>query len=135
MQASPLTVPFLERHIMEDHDSYHGPITGEEAATRLSMERTDCYLTRFSNKLNSYVLSVKKRDPKIPLGNFRLIIDQMYGRNTYIDGMERRFNNTDELLTYYEQHPIHPLYNRIGRRFTKEDFNHTQEQRKHCVLQ
>ena len=124
----------MERRFMEPHDSYHGAITGDEAAIRLSKAKMDhCYLTRFSYRHNCYVLSVRKRHSQPPVGHFKLVIDQNAGGSYHVDGMEARFDNIGDLLDFYENNRIHPLFETIGRRLTEQNYAYLQQS--FCVVQ
>ena len=108
---------------MEDHQSYHGNITGDEAVRRLKMAKVDAYLTRFSSRHGRYMITVFKPEPSKTIGNFKLVIDKKSQIRKYaVEGMERSFQNIDLLLVYYESNRIHPIFDNIGRRFTVQSF-------------
>ena len=124
MQRTPLTTPVPERNLMENHNSYHGAISGDEAVRRLLKTNYDAYLTRFSPNHGMYVVTVLKRDPRSTVGHFGLQINRRSQRKYSVVGMESHFDSIDELLGFYENNQIHPQFNNIGRRLTVQDFTY-----------
>ena len=97
---------------MDEHPSYHGSITSEEAKRRLQMWGGLCYLTRFSKSNQRYMLSVYQDKLDI-IKHFRLLIDR--DRNyAQIQGKRQSFKNIDRLLHHYEYERISPAFRSIG---------------------
>ena len=117
---------------MEDNNSYHGALSGEDAIKRLKKAAADAYLTRFSRSYDCYILTLLKRSTHAIPGHFKLAIN----RNTqryFVHGMEKTFGGMDELLAWYENNRIHPLFDTIGRRLTVQEYTHIMQKR--CILQ
>lgn len=127
-----MTIPIPERNFMEDHNSYHGAISGEEAVKRLSSTDTDSYLSRFSSGNRKYVLTILKHKAR-KVSHFRLAIDRSSQRKYKVEGMENHFESIDELLGFYENNRIHPEFDNIGRRLTVQDYPLIPKRR--CILQ
>ena len=108
---------------MVPHQSYHLTITSNEAERRLKKSGNHCYLTRYSEGNKCYILSVYQKRP-YQMKHYRLVFNQQGRIKTYhIDGKEKDFNSLDNMLNYYENHPIdHGLMN-IGRQVTKEEWD------------
>ena len=106
---------------MEDHRSCHGSITGDEAICRLKYSGyPHCYLTRFSKKQRSYILTVYIHAQKDAEEHFPLSI--MHGR-CKIEGKTMEFESIHSLLKHYEVEPINPSVERIGQSYSLEDYN------------
>ena len=117
------------RHFIDDHNSYHDVISGEEAVKRLKKSGGNAYLTRFSVRNGVYVITVLKQGR---VGNFRLQINKSNLRNKYaVYGMEQKFNSLEGLLRYYETTRIHPMFENIGRPYTLREHA---ESHSSCVL-
>ena len=101
--------------MLGDHPSYHQCICGEEAIRRLKASgHPCCYLTRYSEKKESYILTVyKKQRPKDTKKHFIIIIKNN-GRLKIEGETEVHFKRIEELLEYYETHRIHPSLKTIG---------------------
>lgn len=120
-----LSVGIEETKMMGEHASYQQNITGSEAEQRLAMCGRPCYLTRFSEKLQCYVLSVHKRDT---VKHFKIIIEEDYQHR--IDGKRKTFSDIDALLSYYERNRFDPAFSMIGRCYTEQDFRQEKEDRR-----
>ena len=117
---------------MGEHQSYHEKITGEEAERRLKVFYRHCYLTRFSEISNCYVLSVyKKKKPDDVVLHFKIIINKL-NRRLNIEGKTKEFENIRQLLAHYEQHRIDPALNTIGRICSEQEYEiaYQQEERR-----
>ena len=118
---TPLSTPMAESQFMEEHISYHGPITQDDAVKRLKKSGINCYLTRYSTSLGMYVITAYRKKPET-VGNFGLIVNLRSETDRYrIFKMERKFMNIDEMLRFYETNRIHPTFANIGRRYTQQD--------------
>ena len=111
---------------MGEHTSYHQSIPGDEAERRLKQFGRHCYLTRFSEHHDCYVLSVyQNQKPKDVVSNFKIIIKDD-GKNL-IDGKDEEFNDIGQLLAHYENHRIDPALKTIGRNCVEEDYLRDEE--------
>ena len=111
---------------MGEHTSYHQSIPREEAEERLKQFGKHCYLTRFSDLHDCYVLSVyQKQKPTDVMKHFKIIINDD-GKNL-IDGKEEDFDEIGQLLVYYENHRIDPALKTIGRNCIEEDYLRDEE--------
>ena len=99
--------------MMVEHSSNHNEITGEEAIFRLKHSgNPHCYLTRYSQSKNKYVLTVYKKDrPKDVEKHFPLIIEN---ERRKIEGKEKVFASLADLLHYYERERINPSLPNVG---------------------
>ncbi len=113
---------------MAEHSSYHGVITGKEAAHRLKEVGTRCYLTRYSRTQRCYILTVYEQEliaehitPGIQ--DIKIVITQQVRKrvNRYQVGA-REFDNPDKMLRYYEKNRIDPGLQDIGRCITKREY-------------
>ena len=107
---------------MHSNSSYHGKLSGQEAEQILMEKRIPCYLTRYSNNHGKYILSTVTQDKQGNLIPFHLKILIDNDEKKYeIDGTRQSFENIDELLTHYENHPLNPDIISIGRRCLKNE--------------
>ena len=105
---------------MGEHDSYHQRISAEEAEKRLKKyDGNRCYLTRFSQNNNHYVLSVYQKIPTQEIEHYG--IDIQDGKYK-IQGKEDVFNDVTQMLKHYEQKRLDPAFKNIGKMFTEEDY-------------
>ena len=114
---------------MGEHPSYHASITGSEAEKRLAMFGDLCYLTRFSEERQCYILSIYKPGPVKLIKHFKLVIDED-GKHS-IDGKMMTFPNIGKLLAHYEstERPD-PAFRTIGRCYTEQDYSQAEENRR-----
>ena len=120
-----------EKNLMSHHNSYHHCITGKEAERRLNNWGGDCYLTRYSEARNCFVLSVhKQQSPKDVIKHFKILIDE--GGKHSIEGVDKKFADATEMLEHYEGVMINPAFTTIGRYFTEESYNKMITKRKCC---
>ena len=127
-KTSILAVAVDERNIMAEHESYHEGITGEEAERRLKLVGTNSYLTRYSKKEESYVLTVfKKESPEDVIMHFKIIIQN---DKHNIDGKQLKFDDIRSLLEHYESIRLDPDIKTIGQKHTLKDFQQKEEERK-----
>ena len=103
------------RHEMPDHYSYHGDISGNEAKRILKENsKRNCYLTRYSNNNETYILSVMfvyKNQDKVC--HYELSINTQESRYS-LEGTDFVFDTLDKLLKYYESNPLNPDIRNIG---------------------
>ena len=122
---------------MEEHNSYHEEITGEEAEKRLRKKGGHCYLTRYNKASHYYILSVfKPQQPRDVVRHFKIVMDN--GRKR-IDGLDKEFRDVASLLEHYEHWRIDPGLRSIGQACTEAEYNGAVEQqerpKKRCVIQ
>ena len=111
-----------EKDLMSHHNSYHSCITGKEAERRLNAWGGDCYLTRYSEARNCFVLSVhKQQSPKDVIKHFKILRDKD-GKHG-IEGVDKKFADSTEMLEHYEEAMINPAFTTIGQYFTEESYN------------
>ena len=89
-----------------DHISYQGAITGNEAEMKLKREGEPCYLTRFSINYQQHILSIMTKNEE---GTFKFShIAMKIGADNYeIEGTGNPFGNIQDMLSHYEENPIH----------------------------
>ena len=100
---------------MKDHCSYHGELSGEEAAKRLLRNKHEsCYLTRYSKNKKCYMLSVRSAQiTQGTIAHLKMKIDNK--KEVYeLESTRKTFPSMDELLTYYETNPLNEKIRRIG---------------------
>ena len=127
MQATctVLHTALQESKIMDDHDSYHEEISGEEAVRRLRMCSNHGYLTRYkktsSREDDTYILTVFRNAPSGEvIRHFKIIFDN--GPNKVYRINDRKFGSLQEMLDHYEQHRIDPALKKIGKAVTENDY-------------
>ena len=110
------------------HPSYHGAMTGRQADYVLRKCGGNCYLLRYSERKNAFVLSVlTKNDDEDSdeafYANFTLKITKGNDdTNIYeIDGTEERFESIYELLECYSIIPLSPTVTSIGKPCTRNN--------------
>lgn len=93
--------------------SYWGPMTGAQAELRLRLNGSNCYLIRYSEERQHYVLSVMGRKQQqgkqglLEPHHFKLNIMRENNHNTLeIEGTENKFNDISSLLEFYQEHPV-----------------------------
>lgn len=124
-----MTSPIPEPNFMEDNNSYHGAISGDEAIKRLKKAIGNAYLTRFSTRHGRYILTVLKWESAPIIGNFKLTIRRNSRRKYSVEGMMKHFNSMDGLLGYYENNRIHPIFDNIGGKLTVQNYIYIQQKR------
>ena len=109
---------------MDPHASYFRAITGEEAETQLKKSGHHCYLTRFSERKNCYVLSVYQKRPYV-MKHFHIVFTDYHGqrREYQIEGTEEAFGSLDDMLRHYEKNQIDPSLMSIGQQVTFDEFS------------
>ena len=107
-----------------EHPGYHRSITGKQAIHRLKGSGRDhCYLLRYSEAKQSYVLTVyrKERGANDVEKHYEIVAEnkryKIHGR-----GFKKDFENFSELLGYYEHNWIHATLESIGEIYTQQDF-------------
>ncbi len=122
LKSRPVSKAISYRHLMKNHSSYFGIMSGLEAEQLLTAMGKDCYLTRYSQLNEAYLLSVMKmtQNGDNHFEHFKLMIDNE--KEYYeIDGYEKSFKNIDELLDYYQSNPITPRITNIGQCLSRDD--------------
>ena len=95
-----------------EHPSYHGPMTGADAESRLQEHGGNYYLTRYSRARDQYSLTVARNGV---CAHFDLIITHSGIYNEYeIDGSEMQSKDIFSLLDYYKSNPLSHTINGIG---------------------
>ncbi len=115
--------------LMDEHISYQQAITGKEAYKRLKRSSSGhCYLTRYSESRQCYVLSVYQKKPNNVTKHFKIIFfKSSQGNEVYkIEGKDEKFNGLEAMLTHYENNRIDPALGNIGRFIP--------EPRRHCII-
>ena len=106
------TPPFMLLEAFSREPSYHGEMKETDAEKILRECGGDCYLTRFSETNNDYVLTVLRKGQ---LENFLIDNDIKFSKLTFeIAGSERQFNDLRKLLKFYKKKPISRAFNGIG---------------------
>ena len=106
-----------------EHEGYHHIISTREAQKRLKQRGGSCYLTRYSRRKQSYILSIYKSNPTKTFKH--LIIDKdrgHKGEQFKIRDKDIVFNTIEEMLTYYEKNAIDPDFKNIGRKYTEDEY-------------
>ena len=114
--------PMNERFMMGEHKSYHQAISGEEAERRLKQcGKRHCYLTRYSERQKSYILSIYEKTPNDVMRHFKIIIvsKDVNSRIYKIEEKDQEFESIDSLLAHYEGNRIDPALRSIGRAISK----------------
>ena len=91
----------------------------DEAETKLRRAGKDCcYLTRYSESIDEYILSVlrRKNDDDIVFQHFRITIwhDEKPAVSYEILGSTKKFESIDKLLKFYKTNPLNHYINNIG---------------------
>ena len=112
--------------MLGDHSSYHQSIQGDEAEKRLKESHTHCYLTRFSDRGDCYVLSVYMQQTPIDvMKHFKIIIKD--DSKVLIEGKDEEFDNIGLLLHNYEQKRIDPALPTIGKNCVEKEYKDRKE--------
>lgn len=122
------TRAFKKEKMLGEHNGYHQSITGDEAEQRLKECGEDCYLTRYSEAQQCYVLSVcKQQTPTNIIKHFKIVLGGC--GKCKIDGSDETFfDNIENLLSHYMEERIDPAIDKIGRPYTEEEFMEKREQ-------
>lgn len=98
---------------IKEHPSYHGPINGVEAETKLKEKGGNHYLTRYSRARDHYCLTVARNGE---YAHFDIIITSSHDeQNVYeIDGSEMQSKSIFSLLEYYRINPLTHSIDSIG---------------------
>lgn len=100
--------------------SFHGALNAEEAKIRLVNQDNHCsYLTRYSESMEKHVLSVliqKEDKDEDVFQNFHIKVEHnQVGDTTFeIDGTGKKHDSIEELLQYYQDHPLNYTIEKIG---------------------
>ena len=125
--------------MLGEHPSYHQSITSDEAEHRLQKCGGHCYLTRFSESNERYILSVYQDIPTYTIKHYRITVER---GDIYIEGKKRYFDSIRELLAFYENNRIDPAFKTIGRQYAedeyiqslREDEARTQRKQRFCTV-
>ena len=110
-----MVVPKTKREMMDEHPSYHGAISGEEAEKRLKICCTHGYLTRYSENSQCYVLSVYQEFPhEEVVKHFPITFTSNGGQKMYKISSDEEPKGLQAMLTYYECNRIDPALKNIG---------------------
>ena len=122
MPTGVITIARKKNELMGEHPSYHQSITAVEAEKRLKKCGDDCcYLTRYSESNESYVLSVCQKRPTPAIKHFG--IDVQGGKCNIRGNQEEMFDDITQMLRNYEQKRLDPAFRTIGTTFTEENYN------------
>ena len=114
--------------MMDDHDSYHQAITGEEAEQRLKMCGDHCYLTRYSEAKECYMLTIYKKKPNMRVKHFQISFEHTEHHRIYkIEGKAEEFSGIKEMLAHYENNRIDPAFRTIGRPITEQELEEVRQ--------
>ncbi len=113
--TKPLAVVAVpSKEIMTTHSSYHGKMTGENPEEIMRKMKEPCYLTRFSENHNRYVLSLMIKDKKgFEFMHIPLIINDEESKYE-IEGTNNPFRSVNNMLGYYEHNNLDPTIPNIG---------------------
>ena len=106
--------------MIEDHASYHRAITGEEGEKRLKKHGGSCYLTRYSESQECYILTVYESASNPVKKHFA--IEKSDTGEHKIRGKSMTFSGIQQLLEYYEQNTIDPALRSIGKAYTEDEY-------------
>ena len=118
-------VPTWQIEDITQEKSYWGPMTGSEAELKLRLHGGNCYLTRYSEMKQHYVISVsvmrrKKQQARrqrdcLELYNFKLNVTKENSHNEFeIEGTDNKFNSVSSLLEFFQKNPISHSVSSIG---------------------
>lgn len=101
-----------------DQESFHGCICGPVAISRLKATKKDCYLIRYSQNQEKYVLSILKRglgqdEDNDLVMEFEIIVTDR-GKRCTISGCDKSFRSVSDLLLCHQSMPLHPSIANIG---------------------
>jgi hypothetical protein len=118
-----------EGDMIGEHPSYHQAITGEEAERRLRRFCGHCFLTRYSEKREKYILSTfKNLKPEPVIRHFAII--KKHGK-VHIEGIDNTHDDLQALLTYYQEHRVNQAVKSIGRQC---DYREKDYMKSSCVI-
>ena len=109
--------PTWQLQEINSHPSYHGAMEGNESHTELKQHSKSCYLTRYSERRNVYVLSMTKYSDngQRTFQHFTVDIRNQNNKITYeIRGADMQFNYLSDMLSFYESHPVTHTTSNIG---------------------
>ena len=89
---------------------YVGVMSSDKAEKHLRRCSGNCYLIRYSESKQSYILSVVRRDDEYPIPDiqhYKLIITRVNGNSVYeIEGSNEQFSDISDLLEFYQINPL-----------------------------
>ena len=100
------------RHEMPNHAAYHGVLTGLVADDRLGRKEGIFFLFRYSENKKKYILAVLDSDKKVEHIEMEINTDEPLYR---LQGTEKNFRSVDELVTYYQSHPLSASIRTLGK--------------------
>ena len=109
-QAKKLSLPdamALKIKAINEHPSYHGVMTNEEAEAILKKEDSNCYLLRYSRATKSYMLSVMISQDSNPVELIHLVVNikkkiEQPSKSKYeLKGTDKRYEHISDLLDHY----------------------------------
>ena len=118
--------------MLPKHEEYHFQISSKVAERRLKKRGGHCYLTRYSESQQSYILSVYKKESLLRhiIEHYRILISN--SGSLKIEGKDMEFYNIQHLLNYYENNPITPALSSIGYAYTQKQY--TSRKKWHCCV-
>ena len=85
-------------------------MTKEQAEGHLRKRLTNCYLIRYSEGEQQFVISVMRRDDDNPIPtieHYKLNITKEGDQSVYeIEGTEKKFTDISSLLEFYKKNPL-----------------------------
>ena len=117
-KVAPIKASKASEIINDSHKCYHGSISGPKAKSRLKAEGNDCFLVRYSNNQQKYLLSILKKglgqDTDSDLFVEFQILMVKNGKRCKIDGQSKTFSSLDEMITYWNMISLHPSVANLG---------------------
>lgn len=86
---------------INQHPSYHGVITQEEAEEKLGGKFHSCYLTRYDRKISSYMLSVATLTRNDRNFSFKHFLITIVNNEYELQDTGKRFKFISQLLEFY----------------------------------
>lgn len=107
-----------------DHPCNHQSINRKEAERRLKLFGGDCYLIRYSEVQQTYVLSAYHKTKHIEsIEHYEITFD-----NGKYKMIEKSFDSIESLLHYYESNTISPFWKKLGQCYTREEYKRHQSE-------
>ena len=116
----PISIAVNESEMMDYHHSFHLAITAQEAEKRLRKCGNHCYLTRYSEIRQCYMLSVYQ---KAAMKHYEITFKHFSHHKEYlIKGKTLVFGGLENMLAYYENNAMDSSLNNIGKPVTIDDY-------------
>ena len=108
--------PTWQLREINNHPSYHGAMEGNESQMELKHHSESCYLTRYSERRNVYVLSVMKVSGGTRVfQHFTIDIRNRNNDISYeIKGADMKFKHLSDMLKFYQCNPVSHSVSNIG---------------------